>query len=154
MWPRGDTGPKNLLRENALSLATKQGFFLTGIICQMDPAEKITKDIADFPDWRGEIYKTLRETVLSADSEIEEVWKWNSAVYEKNGLLCSISAFKNHVGMHFFKGAQLKDPDKLFNAGLDAKTMRNIKFFEGDSVEKTKLSSLVKEAISVNDATA
>jgi hypothetical protein len=37
------------------------------------------------------------------------------------GLVCSIGAFKQAVKINFFQGAFLEDPQKLFNAGLDAK---------------------------------
>ena len=51
-----------------------------------------------------------------------------------SGLVCALGAFKKAVKMNFFQGALLEDPHTLFNAGLDAKTMRSIDFHEGDTV--------------------
>ncbi len=49
--------------------------------------------------------------------------------------------------MNFFQGTSLEDPHKLFNAGLDAKTMRSIDFHEGDTVDETALRELIRSAV-------
>jgi len=62
-------------------------------------------------------------------------------------------AFKDHVKVNFFKGASLKDPKHLFNAGLDAKTMRSIDFHQGDRVDATTLKEMVRAAVAHNAST-
>lgn len=52
--------------------------------------------------------------------------------------------------MNFFKGPELADPEKLFNAGLDAKTMRSIDFHEGDQVNEKALKDLIQDAVDYN----
>lgn len=116
----------------------------------MDASEQIDKQIASFPDWRGEMLTKLRKLIHDADPELVEEWKWGTAVFTKNGLVCAISAFKDHVKTNFFKGAQLPNPHKLFNAGLDAKTMRSIDFFEGDKIDEEKLKDLIRFSVILN----
>ncbi|HLL60211.1 MAG TPA: DUF1801 domain-containing protein [Candidatus Nitrosocosmicus sp.] len=116
----------------------------------MNPTQLIDKQISDLPNWKGEMLAQLRKIIHTADPDITEEWKWGTAVFTHNGLVCAISAFKNHVKINFFKGATLEDPDKLFNAGLDSKKMRSIDFHEGDSIPESQLKNLVKEAVSVN----
>ncbi len=58
--------------------------------------------------------------------------------------------FKKAVKMNFFQGASLEDPHKLFNAGLDAKTMRSIDFHEGDKIDEPALKALIRAAITHN----
>jgi hypothetical protein len=116
----------------------------------MSPSEKIDQMIAMFPDWRGDVLKILRKTINSTDSEIKEEWKWATAVWTKNGLVCATSAFKNHVKINFFKGASLQDPNKLINAGHDSKDHRAIDFYEGDKIDEEGIRELVREAIALN----
>lgn len=115
-----------------------------------DASKLIDKEITETTDWRGPIYKRLRELIHEADPKIAEEWKWNCAVFTHNGLICAVSPFKQHVGVNFFKGAQLPDPDKLFNSGLDAKTMRTIKFQEGDKINEAAFKEKIKMAIKLN----
>lgn len=115
-----------------------------------DASQQIDKEIAETTDWRGPIYKRLRELIHEAEPKITEEWKWNCAVFTNNGLVCAVSPFKAHVGVNFFKGAALADPNKLFNSGLDAKTMRTIKFLEGDQINESGFKELVQAAVKLN----
>jgi hypothetical protein len=94
----------------------------------MTPAQLISNQIAELADWRGAMLARLRKLILEADPDITEEWKWGTAVWDRNGLVCSAGAFKDHVKLNFFKGPSLDDPQGLFNAGLDAKTTRAIDF--------------------------
>ncbi len=116
----------------------------------MNPSEQIDEQIAELGDWRGEMIARLRKIVLEAGSEIVEEVKWGTAVWTHNGLVCGSAAFKEHVKFNFFKGASLKDPKKLFNAGLDAKGSRSIDFREGDTLDVAALKALVREAVTFN----
>jgi hypothetical protein len=118
----------------------------------MKPSELIDQQIADLPDWRGEMYARLRKLVQEADPQLTEEWKWNTAVWTANGLVCAVSAFKDHVKVNFFKGAALADPQGLFNAGLDAKAMRSIDFHEGDRIDEPALQDLIRAAVEHNRA--
>jgi len=42
----------------------------------MTPSEKIDELIAGIADWRGETFAAVRKTILAADKEIVEEWKW------------------------------------------------------------------------------
>jgi hypothetical protein len=116
----------------------------------MDPAAQIDEKIASLDDWRGETFAQLRELINKADSELEEGWKWSTAVWSKGGLVCAVGAFKSHVKVNFFQGASLDDPKGLFNAGLDSKKTRSIDFNEGDKLNKAGLTALVRAAIAHN----
>ncbi len=113
-------------------------------------SQLITKQIAGLGDWRGKMLARLRKLILEADPDIAEEWKWGTAVWTHNGLVCSAGAFKDHVKVNFFKGASLKDPKRLFNAGLDAKATRAIDFSEGDEIDTTALKDLIRAAVAHN----
>src|SRR5262245_25095588 len=101
-------------------------------------------------DWRGKMFARLRELILDAAPEITEEWKWGTAVWTSNGLVCSAGAFKDHVKLNFFKGASLKDPKHLFNAGLDAKATRAIDFAEGAKIDTAAVKDLIRAAVAHN----
>jgi hypothetical protein len=113
-------------------------------------SDQITRQIEDLPDWRGKVLARLRKLVLEAAPGITEEWKWGTAVWAHNGLVCSAGVFKDHVKLNFFKGASLADPKRLFNAGLDAKATRAIDFAQGDTLNAPALKNLVRAAVALN----
>ncbi len=110
----------------------------------------ITRQIDELGDWRGKAIARLRALIIEAVPDIEEDWKWGTAVWTHNGMVCSAGAFKDHVKLNFFKGASLKDPKHLFNAGLDAKAMRAIDFAEGDKIDSAGIKGLFRRAVALN----
>src|SRR5579859_2784100 len=116
----------------------------------MTPAELLDQRIAELGDWRGEIVAKLSQLVLEVDPDITAEWKWGTAVWSHNGLVCAIGAFKDNAGLNFFKGAALKDPDRLFNAGLEAKASRSVRFYKGDTINEIALKNLIREAVDYN----
>ncbi len=116
----------------------------------MSASKLIDKQIAELPDWRGKTIAKLRKIIHEADPEIAEEWKWNTAVFSHNGLVVAVGAFKGNVKMNFFQGANLPDPRKLFNAGLDAKKTRAIDFHEIDKINEPALKDLIRAAVAQN----
>lgn len=116
----------------------------------MNPTERIEQLISELTDWRGPMFVQLRKLIHEADPDLTEEWKWNTAVWSHHGLVCALGVFKKAVKMNFFQGAFLEDPHKLFNAGLDAKTMRSIDFREGDTVNESALKDLIRTAVTYN----
>ena len=121
----------------------------------MNPSERIDQFIENLTDWRGKTLASVRKTILEADREIIEEWKWmGSPVWSRDGMIAVGNAHKDKVKLTFSHGASLPDPDKLFNAGLEGGTWRAIDLFEGDKVNKRGLKELVRAAIAYNQAKA
>ena len=119
----------------------------------MNPGEEIDNLIAQNQDWRGATLAKLRKTILEVDPEIIEEWKYMGApVWSLNGILCVGNIFKNKVKLGFMNGAALSDPDRLFNAGLEGNKRRAIDVNEEDHIEEGSLKTLVRAAISYNQA--
>jgi len=116
----------------------------------MNASKLIDKQIADLADWRGKVFARLRKLINAADPDIIEVWKWDTAVWSHDGMVCAVGGFKDHVKVNFFKGAFLDDPKGLFNAGLDAKATRAVDFHEGDKIDEAALKNLVRDAVDYN----
>ena len=119
----------------------------------MNPSEEIDDLIAQNPDWRGATLAELRKTILEVDPEIIEEWKYMGApVWSLDGILCVGNIFKNKVKLGFMYGAALSDSDGLFNGELAGNQRRAIELYEGDHVEEGPLKTLVRAAISYNQA--
>jgi hypothetical protein len=116
----------------------------------MSASLKINEYIEKNPDWKGELIQQVRQLILKTEPTIQEEWKWNSPVWSSNGMVCSISAFKKHVSLTFFKGAELEKDTHLFNSPSDSKNTRSIIWKEGDDIESESLEALVKTAIEHN----
>jgi len=117
----------------------------------MNPSERIDQLIAGLTDWRGKTFARVRKTILEADREIIEEWKWmGSPVWSRDGMIAVANAHKDKVKLTFSRGASLPDPDKLFNAGLGGKAWRAIDFFEGDKINERALKNLVRAAVDCN----
>jgi hypothetical protein len=94
---------------------------------------------------------SLRKSILEADPEISEEWKWmGSPVWSRDGVILVGNAHKEKVKLTFAHGAKIADPDKLFNAGLEGSTWRAIDLFEGDKINAAALKKLVRAAIDYN----
>jgi hypothetical protein len=117
----------------------------------MNPSQRIDQLIAGLTDWRGKTLATVRKSILEADREIIEEWKWmGSPVWSLDGMIAVGNAHKDKVKLTFSNGASLPDPDKLFNAGLGGNKWRAIDFFEGDRINGPALKNLVRAAVDYN----
>jgi len=117
----------------------------------MNPSERIDQLIANLTDWRGKTFASIRRSVLEADREIIEEWKWmGSPVWSRDGIIAVANAHKQKVKLTFAHGATLPDPDKLFNAGLEGNARRAIDFFEGDKINERALKDLIRAAVDYN----
>jgi hypothetical protein len=114
-------------------------------------SKRIDKRIADLGDWRGEKLAEIRGLIHEVDPEVVEEWKWmGSPVWSHEGMYALANAHKGKVKLTFFHGAQLPDPKKLFNAGLEGNRWRAIDFREGDKIDGTALKALLREAVAYN----
>jgi hypothetical protein len=119
----------------------------------MNPSERIDRLIAGLTDWRGKTFAGIRKSILEADREIIEEWKWmGSPVWSRDGMIAVANAHKGKVKLTFAHGASLPDPDKLFNAGLEGNARRAIDFLEGDRINPRALKNLVRAAIDYNQS--
>jgi hypothetical protein len=119
----------------------------------MNPSEQIDQLIAGLTDWRAETLAGIRKTILAADPDIVEEWKWmGSPVWSRDGMIAVGNAHKDKVKLTFSHGAGLPDPDKLFNNGFGGKVWRAIDIVEGDRLDERALKDLVRSAIDYNQA--
>ncbi len=120
-------------------------------------SQQIDAIIKEPGDWRGKKLSQLRALIKNADPAMVEEVKWKKPsrpsgvpVWSHDGIICVADTLKNAVRLTFPKGAQMKDPKKLFNTRLDSKTVRAIDFHEGDTVNDAALKALILDAVRLN----
>jgi hypothetical protein len=114
------------------------------------PSKLIDARIEELDDWRGEMLTQIRALIKQADPAVVEEWKWSVPVWSHDGIICTGETYKNVVKLTFPKGAQMKDPKKIFNSSLEGNARRAIDFHEGDKVDKTAFKALIREAMALN----
>ena len=124
---------------------------------ERSPSQEIDAMIKESGDWRGKTLANLRNVIKEADPLVLEEVKWKKPsnpqgvpVWSHDGMVCIGNTLKNAVRLTFPKGAELKDPKKLFNTRLDSETVRAIDVHEGDSVDETALKALILAAVALN----
>jgi hypothetical protein len=111
----------------------------------------IDQRILDLAGWRGETLARMRALILSADPDMTEEWKWmGTPVWSHDGNVCTGESYAKVVKLTFARGASLPDPLHLFNASLDGNTRRAIDIHEGEAVDATAFTALVKSAVAEN----
>ena len=114
------------------------------------PAELISARIRELRDWRGEKLALVRKLIHEADPAIVEEWKWETPVWSRDGIICTGESYKQVVKLTFAKGAFLKDPRRLFNAGLAGKVRRAIDLRAEDDIDAGSFRALIREAVAFN----
>jgi hypothetical protein len=118
----------------------------------------ISKRIAELGDWRGKTLSRMRRLIKEADPDVVEEFKWvkpsspGVPVWSHDGIICTGESYKDHVKLTFAKGASLKDPARLFNAGLEGNVRRAIDIHEGEKVDESAFKALIRQAAALNSS--
>jgi len=121
---------------------------------QGQPASvRISERIAGLGDWRGKTLGRMRKLIKEADPDVVEEWKWmGTPIWSHDGIICTGESYKNVVKLTFSKGASLKDPARLFNSSLDGNVRRAIDIHEGEEVDESAFTALVRHAVALNNS--
>ena len=121
-------------------------------------SELISKGIAELGDWRGKTLSRMRTLINKAHPDVVEELKWvkpskpGTPVWSHGGIICTGESYKNVVKLTFAKGASLNDPARLFNSSLDGNLRRAIDIHEGEEVDESAFTALVRQAVAVNSS--
>jgi hypothetical protein len=124
-------------------------------------AQLIDAQIKALGDWRGETLSRVRRLIKQADPDVVEELKWKKPsnpagvpVWSHNGQICTGETYSSVVKLTFFKGAQLKDPKRLFNSSLEGNARRAIDLHQGDRIDEAAFQALIREAVALNESSA
>jgi hypothetical protein len=124
---------------------------------EKSPSQQIDAIIKGSGDWRGETLSALRALIRHADPAVVEEVKWKKPskpmevpVWSHDGILCVADTLKNAVRLTFPKGAQMRDPKRLFSTRLESNTVRTIDVHEGETLDEAALKALILDAVGLN----
>ena len=108
-------------------------------------------------DWRHDTLDRIRVLIEETDTDVAEEAKWAKAsnpagvpTWSHDGIICTGEIYKDKVKLTFMHGASLDDPDRLFNASLDAGTRRAIDIIEGSKLDSQAFKALIRAAVDLN----
>jgi len=108
-------------------------------------------------DWRHDTLDRIRVLIKETDADVSEEAKWAKAsnpagvpTWSHDGIICTGEIYKDKVKVTFMHGASLDDPDRLFNASLDAGTRRAIDIVEGSKLNDQAFKGLIRAAVDLN----
>lgn len=106
--------------------------------------------VASLPTDHAAIVNELRAIVKSAAPKVTETYKWSQPVYEANGPMIWIRAYKSYVNIGFWRGTEMEDKYNLLEG--DGDRMRHVKLGSVKDIKKGALTSYVKQAVKLNQA--
>jgi hypothetical protein len=105
------------------------------------------------PDWQQAVCRELRGLIHAADPEVTETIKRTRQPYfVLAGNVCALLAAKDHVNLFLYDGAIVPDPDGIITAGHDNKTARTMAVRQGERINATALTTMLRQIIANNRA--
>jgi uncharacterized protein YdeI (YjbR/CyaY-like superfamily) len=111
---------------------------------------RIDDYIAKSAEFARPILTHLRDVVHAACPDVEETMKWSFPHFMYKGMLCGMSAFKEHCAFGFWKGSLIvqKGGDEVERAMGQFGRITKL----SDLPSKKVLSGYIKEAMKLNEA--
>ena len=105
---------------------------------------------AEQPPEKRALLDKLRALVDKEVPGASATIKWGVPIYQVNGRnVCSLAAFKEHVGINFFASPDvLVDPDKKLEGG--GKSMRMLKVRTAKDIDSVTIRRWLKASVATN----
>lgn len=128
----------------------KQGCILHNKVRLLKETEPDNVDeyLSKFDPSMQEMANKLRRIILGTVSGMEEVATWGGILYRKNEYVCAVVIHKSHVGLHFWRGRELKDPKHLLEGTGEDK--RHIKIGTCADIKVDLIRELIEQAVALS----
>ncbi len=111
---------------------------------------RIDAYIAKSAPFAQPILNELRDIVHEGCPTVEETMKWSMPFFMYKGILCNMSAFKQHCAFGFWKGRQVLDPAKDGEAESPRERYGHLTTLK-DLPSRRLMVGYVKKACKLND---
>src|SRR2546421_6313907 len=114
---------------------------------------RIDEYIHTLPGWQQDICREVRDLVHAADPEVTETIKRTVQPYfVLQGNICALLAAKDHVNVFLYDGGIVPDPEGIITAGHGNKTARTVAVRQGETINASALTAMLKQIIANNRA--
>lgn len=136
----GKSGVKKTVRKSAPMMAAKR----------KDLGAPVDSYVAQQPAEKRALLEKLRALVAKGVPGADASIKWGVPFYQKDGKnVCSLAAFKEHVGINFFASpAVLVDPGKKLEG--EGKGMRMLKVRRPEDIDSASILRWLKATVAAN----
>ena len=105
------------------------------------------------PVWQQAICRELRELIHACDPEVTETIKRSRQPYfVLAGNVCALLAARDHVNLFLYDGGIVPDPESIITGGHDNKTARTVAVREGETLNRSALTAMLRQIIANNRA--
>ena len=121
----------------------------------MDVSRARTKDPGEWletcPSFSQPLAAEVVEWILRWEPDLTESIKWNTLCFSGRKLICGLSACQHHLGISFFRGTELPDPDDLFGGdGKDNTNIRTVRIRSLDGFNVEAFRALLHAAVELD----
>ena len=111
-------------------------------------AKSVDEYAASFPGWQAEAINSIQQIIREAAPKASESIKWAQPVWEENGPMMWLKAYKTYVNLGFWRGVELTDPKGLLEGTGDL--MRHVKINSLEDLNKPAITKFAKQAAKLN----
>ena len=112
--------------------------------------ETVDAYMAGLSDFARPMIERIRKIIRKAAPQLDEVIRWGSPSYKGRDLVCALGAFKNHVVLVIWRGAEIDDPTGLLVHGRGRSAMRSAKFTSLDQIDDKMIRAWVLAAVALD----
>jgi uncharacterized protein YdeI (YjbR/CyaY-like superfamily) len=120
----------------------------------MDCSRARTKDPGEWletcPEFSWPLAEKIHEWILTWEPDLTESIKWNMLCFTGRKLVCGLSACKKHLSVAFFRGTELPDPAKLFQAQENNTNILSIRITTLEGFNREAFRDLVHAAVALD----
>ena len=118
-----------------------------------DHDPRVDAYIDGLPVCQQAICRELRELIHACDPEVTETIKRSRQPYfVLAGNVCALLAARDHVNLFLYDGGIVPDPESIITGGHDNKTARTVAVREGETLNRSALTAMLRQIIANNRA--
>jgi hypothetical protein len=107
--------------------------------------------IKALPAWQQAICRQVRDLAHAADPElVETIKRTRQPYFVLKGNVCALLAANAWVNIFLYDGAIVPDPHGIITSGHDNKTARTIAIRQGERVNGSALTTMLRQIIANN----
>ncbi|MGC2288986.1 MAG: DUF1801 domain-containing protein [Thermoplasmata archaeon] len=95
-----------------------------------------------------QVAERANELIRRQAPQLKVEKRWGKPWYVGTDMVCRVGAFTHHVGVEFWRGSTLPDPDHLLEG--TGKNLRHVKLRTLEEASSPKLARLVQRAVALD----
>jgi hypothetical protein len=113
----------------------------------------VDRSIEGYVGWQAALAGRVRQLAHDAEPEmLEEVRYGNRPYFLCHGVVCALQSTRDHLNVFLYDGGRAPDPKRIITDGFENATARQIKLYEGDSLDEDALRDMLRWIATTNRA--